>query len=71
MKRIPLTSSNLAAVGYDPKSKTLEVEFKNGTIYQYDHVPVDVYAELMTAESHGSYFSKNVKNGGFAFRRIH
>ncbi|HLY26913.1 MAG TPA: KTSC domain-containing protein [Aggregatilineales bacterium] len=71
MKRIPITSSNLAAIGYDPHTKTLEVEFKNGMIYQYDRVPVDIYAELMNADSHGSYFARNVKNAGFAFKRIH
>ncbi len=71
MKRIPLSSSNLAAVGYDVQSKTLEIEFKSGAIYQYNEVPVRVYAELMNAESHGIYFNANVKNGGYAFKRIH
>jgi len=71
MKRIPLSSSNLAAVGYDPQTKTLEVEFKNGSIYQYNQVSERIYAELMNADSHGRYFNANVKNAGYAFKRIH
>ncbi|MBO1741866.1 KTSC domain-containing protein [Leifsonia sp. TF02-11] len=33
MDRIPVNSSNLITVGYDAASQTLEVEFKDGTVY--------------------------------------
>ncbi len=39
MNRVPVSSSNLAAVGYDPAGKVLEIEFLNGSIYQYFNVP--------------------------------
>jgi hypothetical protein len=39
MERTPVSSSNLVAVGYDPGSYTLEVEFHSGSIYQYSGVP--------------------------------
>lgn len=62
MNRIPVDSSNLASIGYDASSETLEVEFKHGGIYQYSDVPEDVYEELMSASSHGVYFSANIRN---------
>ncbi|MYL11521.1 MAG: KTSC domain-containing protein, partial [Cenarchaeum sp. SB0669_bin_11] len=30
MNRVPVSSSNLAAIGYDPNTLTLEVEFLRG-----------------------------------------
>lgn len=48
MKRQSVSSSNLRSVGYDPETKTLEVEFQNGSVYQYFNVPPQVYKGLMT-----------------------
>ena len=40
-------SSMLYAVGYDSKSKTLEVIFNKGGIWEYYDVPKDEYEGLM------------------------
>jgi hypothetical protein len=48
-------SSMLYAVGYDPKSKTLEVVFTKGNIWQYYDVPQDVYDDMINSKSIGSY----------------
>ena len=56
MERQPVSSSNLASVGYEEASATLEVEFVDGGIYQYFGVPSEVHAGLMAAGSHGTYF---------------
>ena len=61
MKRKPVTSSNLASIGYDEKSGTLEVEFHSGSVYQYFDVPARVHRELMAAGSHGQYFSTSIR----------
>lgn len=62
MERTTVSSSNLASVGYDVDSLTLEVEFINGGIYQYYDVPEYVFEELLNANSVGSYFNTNVRN---------
>lgn len=62
MNRIPVSSSNVAAVGYDQTTLTLEVEFHSGSVYQYFDVPAPVYQGLMSAGSVGSYLSQNIKN---------
>lgn len=62
MDRVPLNSSNLASVGYDASSLTLEVEFKDGGVYQYFDVPPSEYEALMQAtSSHGKYFISNIR----------
>ena len=70
MKRTSVSSSNLASVGYDSNAQILEVEFLHGGVYQYSGVPPSVYAGLMTASSHGSYFDQNVKKAGYNYRKV-
>lgn len=61
MRREPVTSSNLVSVGYDPETQTLEIEFKEGRVYQYYKVPVEIYQGLMAAGSKGSYFYSHIR----------
>ena len=70
MERKRVSSSNLASVGYDPETKTLEIEFLNGGLYQYFNVPESIYNGLMAASSHGSYFDQYVKKGGYRYKKI-
>lgn len=37
--RMPVTSSSLAAVGYDTFTDTLEIEFHDGSVYHYCQNP--------------------------------
>jgi hypothetical protein len=61
MKRTPVASSNISAIGYDRDKNTLEIEFNTGDVYQYFDVPFDVYRDIMGAMSVGQYFAANVK----------
>jgi hypothetical protein len=70
MNRVPVSSSNLASVGYDPEQRILEVEFLNRSVYQYLGVPSQVYSGLMSAGSHGSYLDLHVKEAGYSYRRV-
>jgi len=70
MERTPVSSSNLASVGYDVGSAVLEVEFNHGGVYQYSGVPEDVYLGLMNAGSHGKYFDQYVKKAGYPYTKI-
>ena len=62
MIRQPVSSSNISSIGYDPESRTLEIEFHSGGIYQYFNVPESIYNALMSASSHGSYFHRHIKD---------
>ena len=55
IERIPVDSSMVSAVGYDTESQDLYVEFNSGKIYCYQEVEPEVFQELLTAESVGSY----------------
>ncbi len=71
VERVPVTSTHLQSVGYDASSRTLTIEFRDGTIYEYEGVPPEVHAELMNAKSHGKYFHRRIRNAGFQTRRLH
>lgn len=69
MNRQSVTSSNIASIGYDANSQTLEVEFLNGGVYQYFDVSKHIYDELMNANSHGKYLARNIK-GVYRFSKV-
>jgi hypothetical protein len=69
MRREPVISSNVKAVGHDAKTSTLEVEFNSGAVYQYTGVPKEVYTAMVGAQSVGKYFGANVK-GVYPFVKI-
>ena len=60
MEMVPVNSKNLAAVGYDPNSAVLCIEFKDGSAYEYFDVPQHEHDGLMSAESHGKYANQNI-----------
>lgn len=70
MNRVSVVSSNVAEVGYDPETKTLEVAFINGGIYQYFGVPVSIYNGLRVAPSVGRYLDANVKKAGYSAQKV-
>jgi hypothetical protein len=71
MNRVSVSSSNLASVGYDPDTCTLEIKFRSGGVYQYRNVPARIHAGLMSANSHGRYFYAHIKKAGYTYRRVH
>lgn len=62
MNMQPVSSSNIASVGYDAEEQTLAVEFHSGSTYQYSNVPEAEFDRLLNAGSVGSYFNANIKN---------
>jgi hypothetical protein len=62
MEREMVASSTVLSVGYDLPSETLEVEFKNGGLYQYYNVPEAIYQQFMASDSKGKFLHVYVKN---------
>ncbi|NMW31211.1 KTSC domain-containing protein [Altererythrobacter sp. RZ02] len=62
-------SSNVAAVGYEEDSQTLQVEFNNGGTYQYFDVPQAIFDGLLGASSVGQYLNQHVK-GTYRYSRV-
>jgi len=69
MERYSVASSNIASIGYDGPSQILEVEFLNGSIYQYYGVPENMYDQLMQAGSKGVFLNTYIKNA-YGYSRV-
>jgi hypothetical protein len=69
INRNPVQSSNVVSVGYDVDSQTLEIEFKDGAVYQYYNVPQTIHDELMNSSSVGKFIHQYIKNG-YPFARV-
>lgn len=69
MEMKSVDSSNIESVGYDEASSTLQIEFKNGTTYQYFDVNEDVFIGLRDAESPGRYLATRIK-GTYRYSKV-
>ncbi len=67
MQLMPVKSSQIAAVGYDPETKKMRIQFAshrdgtNGSTYEYDNVEPQDHADLIGAKSIGSHFKTVIK----------
>ena len=69
MDRNYVASSNIASIGYDEATETLEVEFLNGSIYQYYNVPAGLYQQLMQEGAKGRFLNVYIKNA-YPYSRV-
>ncbi|HEX8610204.1 MAG TPA: KTSC domain-containing protein [Telluria sp.] len=64
----PVTSSQIAAIGFCTETNTLAVQFFHkgapGNVYQYANFSADDYAAFAGAESVGKHFYKHIKPFG-------
>lgn len=67
--RYSVASSNIASIGYDTGTETLEIEFLNGTVYQYFGVPENMHIQLMQESSKGRFLNTYIKNS-YAYSRV-
>lgn len=56
------TSSNVSAIGYDMESSTLQVIFHNGSAYNYQNVPYNVFEDFVNSSSKGQFVHAYLKN---------
>ena len=58
---VPVPSSLLASVAYDAERAILQLELRSGAVYQYFHVPLQTYQDLLQADSRGVYFNHHIR----------
>jgi hypothetical protein len=65
----PVSSSNVAELGYDAENQIVYIRYLNGNLYMYKGVPQNEYDGLINSPSVGSYLHRNLK-GIFPYERI-
>ena len=66
MLRLVVKSNALTSMGYDDRTRILELEYKNGTVYRFKEVPRSVWDELKRLASSGgsigAYVNANIRD---------
>ena len=60
MERKRVSSSKIRAIGYDPKSQILEIEFNDGKVLAYSGVSPEVHQRFMAAPPPVSFFEDKI-----------
>jgi hypothetical protein len=69
MYRDLVSSSNIVSAGYDEENQTLEIEFRDGSVYQYYNIGKAVYDQFITSPSKGQFLAYQIKNV-FPYSRV-
>ncbi len=60
MESVHVDLSSLQEIRYDNDNAIMEIDFKNGSTYQYFDVPRYAFDGLISAESKGQYAAANI-----------
>lgn len=55
---VPVSSSNVLAIGYDPDTQTARVKFKAGGTYRYTGVSKELHESIVKSSSIGQAVSR-------------
>jgi KTSC domain-containing protein len=61
MHRQHVDSTGVLSVGYDDWTKTLEIEYAGGAVYDYSQVPEVLYRDLLAASSKRQFVDLYIK----------
>jgi KTSC domain len=61
VRRSSVDSSAVESVGYDARSRTLEIKYAGGGVYRYFGVPPRAHELLLRAESIGAFVNRRIK----------
>lgn len=67
MKKI--NSGKLCAIGYDARARTLQVQFNDGSLFQYNGVGEDTWRRFSSSGAAWSFFRDNIEEE-FAAKRV-
>ncbi len=57
-----VNSGLIQAIGYDPTSRKLQVQFKSGQTYDFCGVPQHLYEQFMNSSSKITFYNNYIKN---------
>ena len=68
-EKLKVDSSAISGLSYAPLDESLYVTFVNGSIYNYNDVPENIYLSLKYSKSIGQHFIKYIKDE-YNFKKI-
>jgi len=68
INRVRVKSSNIHSIGYSIELKIIQVQFLNGSVYEYYDVPLYLYEAFLKADSKGKFLNGNLNR--FKYRQV-
>lgn len=68
MLRTPVTSGQIVSIGHNPATNQLHVEFRGGSVYEYDNVSADLHQEILGFDKEGKKIEGHSLGGTFTAR---
>lgn len=62
MDMIPVSSRAITAIGYDPTTHRMKIQFQQGQTYDFCNVPQHVFDGLLHAGSKGTYYNDYIRD---------
>lgn len=59
---VPVNSSAISAIAHNPITETTEVDFQDGTTYEYYDIPTMLVIEWIQSSSIGRFFNYNIRD---------
>ena len=64
-----MPSSVVRNISYDAGHQRLRIVYVSGNVYDYYHVPAEVYEAMKGAGSKGEFLNREIK-GHYGFKRV-
>jgi hypothetical protein len=58
---VDIKSTNIKSASYDTETEQLFVTFNNGTIYEYEKVPWEIFTKFRMNDSQGAFLNSAIK----------
>lgn len=62
MQMIPVSSSAMNAIGYDPQTRMMKIQFEQNETYDFCGVPQHIFDGLRNARSKGTYYNDHIRD---------
>ncbi len=66
---VEINSSNLKSAAYNTENSVLTVVFNNGSIYEYENVPWELFTKFRMNESQGKFLNQKIK-GLYSYTKV-
>lgn len=61
MRLFDVISENIDTIGYDGCRSVLQVQFKDGSVYEYQNVPLSIFEAFQKTRSKGRFLHRSIK----------
>jgi len=66
---VEIKSSNIKSATYNTETSLLTIVINNGSIYEYENVPWELFTKFRMADSQGAFLNANIKNK-YSFKKF-